>query len=136
MAETKTEKMDRGIWLAFFLCLWMAYAAISCGYYLLAGKQIVLSQPDIPFWTVPAMAFLALTNALASYGIATHRLLFAIPLVIVALATISAIAVVHPVLLTVVQLLLAGNILAAAFTAAALLSQAQTAARIRLDEQG
>ncbi|HUO58852.1 MAG TPA: hypothetical protein VMV05_11815 [bacterium] len=69
MAETKTEKMDRGIWLSFFLGLWIAYAGISCGYYFLAGKQIVLSQPDIPFWTVPAMAFLALVELFCYYQI-------------------------------------------------------------------
>jgi hypothetical protein len=56
-----------------------------------------------------AMALLAATNALASYGIATHRLAFAIPLLVGALATLGAIALWHDTLSMVVTELIVGN---------------------------
>lgn len=58
-----------------------------------------------------AMAVMAATNALASYGIATHRLLFAAPLLAGAAITLAAIALYHPVLSVVVGEMVAGNLL-------------------------
>ena len=56
-----------------------------------------------------AMAFLGMTNALASYGIATNRIGFAVPLLFGTLATIATIVVSHPTLQIVVTELVAGN---------------------------
>ena len=54
-----------------------------------------------------AMVLLALTNALTSYGIATHRLAFTVPLLICTLGTLAAIVAIHPTLATVVEILVA-----------------------------
>lgn len=76
------------------------------------------------------MALLAGTNALASYGIATHRLGFALPLVIATLATLGAIVVAHPTVGAVVNELVIGNVVIFGVVAAALAIQgARGAAR-------
>lgn len=56
-----------------------------------------------------AMALLAITSAFAAYGIATHRLLFAIPLLAGTALTLLCIAFVHPSLQAVVSELVIGN---------------------------
>ncbi len=55
------------------------------------------------------MALLAGTNALASYGIATHRLSFVWPLVLATVGTILTFVLYHPTLQIVVDELIAGN---------------------------
>jgi len=60
-------------------------------------------------WYAAAMAFFAATSLLAAYGIATHRLAFAIPMLVCTLATMGAIMAHHPTLLAVVQVFVAGN---------------------------
>ncbi|MHB8146024.1 MAG: MATE family efflux transporter [Vulcanimicrobiaceae bacterium] len=67
-----------------------------------------------------AMVLLALMSALASYGIATHRLAFALPLVLGAAATLGTIALVHPSLTVVVGILVIGNAITALVMAAVL----------------
>ncbi|MDQ2864985.1 MAG: hypothetical protein M3R51_02040 [Candidatus Eremiobacteraeota bacterium] len=67
-----------------------------------------------------AMALLAATSALASYGIATHRLAFAGPLLAAALATIGIIAFAHHTLTMVIAELLFGNIAMLAVVAGAI----------------
>lgn len=67
-----------------------------------------------------AMALLAATSALGSYGIATHRLGFAAPLVVGAFVTLAAIAAWHPNLQFVVSELVLGNVAMFAVVAAAL----------------
>ncbi|MBV8656138.1 MAG: oligosaccharide flippase family protein [Candidatus Eremiobacteraeota bacterium] len=61
-----------------------------------------------------AMALLALILLLASYGIATHRLAFAAPLVAGTLATLSAMLFFHATLAQVVEVLVAGMAVTAA----------------------
>ncbi len=79
-----------------------------------------------------AMILLALTSALASYGIATHRLSFSIPLVLGAIATLGAIAVYHPTLGAVAHILVVGNGLTALVVAAFLAIQGLRDDRSRL----
>lgn len=56
-----------------------------------------------------AMALLAITNLFGSYGIATHRLGFVMPLIAGTLSTLMAIGFVHGSLQTVTLVLLAGS---------------------------
>jgi O-antigen/teichoic acid export membrane protein len=76
-----------------------------------------------------AMVFLALSNALTSYGIATHRLAFTVPLLICTLGTLAAIAFVHPSLATVVEILVVGNAVAAVAVIVSLIGQRHTTGR-------
>ena len=61
----------------------------------LVGHAFDASAPLLVTYGL-AMVLLALTNALTSYGIATHRLAFTVPLLISTLGTLAAIVVVHP----------------------------------------
>jgi O-antigen/teichoic acid export membrane protein len=56
-----------------------------------------------------AMAFLALTNTLGSYALATHRLTFVAPLLLATVGTLVAIIMVHPSLGAVVDEFMLGN---------------------------
>jgi O-antigen/teichoic acid export membrane protein len=76
-----------------------------------------------------AMVLLALTNALTSYGIATHRLAFTAPLLISTFATLAAIVAIHPTLAAVVKVLVVGNFVAALAVAISLLLQRNTSGR-------
>ncbi len=76
-----------------------------------------------------AMVLLALTNALTSYGIATHRLAFTVPLLISTLGTLAAIVLIHPNLATVVEILVVGNAVAAAAVVVSLIAQRHTTGR-------
>jgi O-antigen/teichoic acid export membrane protein len=76
-----------------------------------------------------AMVFLALTNALTYYGIATHRLAFTVPLLICTLGTLAAIAAVHSTLATVVEILVVGNAVAAVAVIVSLVAQRHTTGR-------
>ena len=79
-----------------------------------------------------AMILLALTTALASYGIATHRLAFSLPLVIGASATLGAIVLDHPSLDVVAHILVIGNGVTALVVALALGIQGLRDDRARL----
>ncbi len=68
-----------------------------------------------------AMALLAFVNALVTYGLATHRLTFALPLLLSTAGTVGAIALVHPSLYTVVAVMVAGTAAMTVVTALALL---------------
>lgn len=70
-----------------------------------------------------AMVLLALISALTSYGIATHRLLFSVPLLVLTAITLGAIAAYHPTLDAVVRTLALGNLATALVVAGALLLQ-------------
>jgi O-antigen/teichoic acid export membrane protein len=76
-----------------------------------------------------AMVLLALTNALTSYGIATHRLAFTVPLLVCTIGTLTAIALIHPTLQTVVEILVVGNAVGALAVATALSLQRNTVGR-------
>jgi len=76
-----------------------------------------------------AMVLLALTNALTYYGIATHRLAFTVPLFICTFGTLGAIAMYHPSLATVVDIMAFGNAAAALVVAISLTAQRHTAGR-------
>jgi O-antigen/teichoic acid export membrane protein len=60
-------------------------------------------------WYAAAMALLALATLVASYGIATHRVAFSIPVLAATLGTLVAIAFVHATLADVVRLMVVGN---------------------------
>jgi O-antigen/teichoic acid export membrane protein len=76
-----------------------------------------------------AMVLLALTNSLTYYGIATHRLAFTVPLLISTLGTLAAIVVRHPSLSAVVEIMVAGNAVAALAVAVSLVLQRNTTGR-------
>jgi O-antigen/teichoic acid export membrane protein len=76
-----------------------------------------------------AMVLLALTNALTSYGIATHRLAFTVPLLLCTLGTLAAIVAIHSTLATVVDILVLGNCAAALAVAVSLTLQRNTTGR-------
>jgi len=76
-----------------------------------------------------AMVFLALTNALTYYGIATHRLGFTVPLLICTLGTLAAIVVIHPSLGTVVEIMVVGNAVATCAVAVSLAVQRRATGR-------
>ncbi len=80
-------------------------------------------------WYAGAMIFFAVTQLLATYGIATHRLAFAIPLLICTFATLGAIAAYHPSLGAVVRVFLAGNAVTSVVIALALGVQGLTGTR-------
>ena len=73
MAESKTDKPTRGIWFGFFLGLWILSAAFSSIHYLFQGAQLLKSQPDLPWWGVPFLAFLSLVQLLCYYSIWNWR---------------------------------------------------------------
>jgi O-antigen/teichoic acid export membrane protein len=78
---------------------------------------------DLLVWYAAAMASLALTSLLGSYGIATHRLAFAVPLLGGTFVTLGIIAAVHPDLLAVVRVLFVGNLCTALAVAVTLVIQ-------------
>jgi len=77
--------------------------------HVLTGHAFDAARPLLPAYAA-AMAALAMTNSLASYGISTHRLAFVIPLLIATIATLATIALVHPTLGAVVYELMIGNL--------------------------
>lgn len=85
---------------------------------LVGGAFEAASTLLLPY--AAAMMFLAITNLLASYGVATHRLNFAPPLVAGTLITLVAISLVHSSPFMVACELLVGNALTCAFVVAAL----------------
>ncbi len=68
-----------------------------------------------------AMALLSLVNALVTYGLATHRLSFAAPLLLCTIGTVAAVAAIHPTLYAVIAVMIAGTAAMAIVTALALL---------------
>jgi O-antigen/teichoic acid export membrane protein len=75
----------------------------------LTGNAFDAALPLLPTYAA-AMAALAMTNSLGSYGISTHRLAFIVPLLVAAIVTLATIALVHPTLESVVRELLLGNL--------------------------
>jgi O-antigen/teichoic acid export membrane protein len=94
----------------------------------LVGRAFDAATPLLVTYGL-AMVLLALTNALTSYGIATHRLAFTVPLLIATLGTLAAIVVVHTTLATVVEILVVGNAVAAVAVVLSLALQRHTAGR-------
>jgi O-antigen/teichoic acid export membrane protein len=81
----------------------------------------------LPYST--AMMFLALSIMLGSYGIATHRIAFAGPLLVGVIGTLLAIVAMHASLAQVVHVIAAGNAITAVAVAATLAIQASTGRR-------
>jgi O-antigen/teichoic acid export membrane protein len=77
-----------------------------------------------------AMVLLALTNLLANYGIATHRVAFALPLILGTAGTLLAIVAVHASLAQVIALLDGGMAVTCVAVAATLLWQGARARRV------
>ena len=70
------------------------------------------------------MMFVALSGLLGSYGIATHRIAFSVPLILGVTGTLVGIIVAHASLAQVVQVVAIGNAITALGVAGALLWQA------------
>jgi len=100
---------------------WMLAGFAFCGLLAFRVLGIVLlhalvgnaydAAQGLLVWYGSAMALLALTNVLGSYGIATHRFAFAVPALLLTIATLSTIAFYHPSLLSVVKVLFIGNLI-------------------------
>jgi O-antigen/teichoic acid export membrane protein len=90
--------------------------------HVLFGHAFDAAYPLLVGYSV-AMVLLALVNLLASYGIATHRLAFAVPLVAGTAATLIAIALLHHTLEQVVGVLVVGMAGTCVAVAAALIWQ-------------
>jgi O-antigen/teichoic acid export membrane protein len=71
-----------------------------------------------------AMTFLSLSSVLGAYGIATHRVAFAAPLIVGVAGTLFAIVSVHSTLEQVVRVVAVGNALTAVAVGCALVWQA------------
>ncbi len=95
--------------------------------HVLTGNEFDAALPLLPTYAA-AMAALSLTSSLGSYGISTHRLAFALPLLIAMIATLAVIAIVHPTLQFVVTELMIGNMVMMLVVAAALAFQSRTKA--------
>ena len=78
--------------------------------HVLVGNAFDAALPLMQGYAV-AMALLAMTTALVTYGLATHRLGFAIPQLLAAAATLVAIVLRHPSPAYVVTEMIAGNAL-------------------------
>lgn len=104
-----------------------AYAAFgSLLLHILSGGAYEGALPLLPIYAA-AMAALALTNSLGSYGISTHRLGFAIPLLLSMTATVVATALVHPTLRVVATEVMLGAIVMLLCVAVPLAIQSRTA---------
>ncbi|MGA8533261.1 MAG: hypothetical protein WB615_04055 [Candidatus Tumulicola sp.] len=89
----------------------------------LVGHAFDGAEPLLLPYSV-AMMFLALSSVLGAYGIATHRVAFAAPLLVGVVATLSGIAYAHASLEQVVRVVAAGNAVTAIAVAVALAWQA------------
>ena len=85
----------------------------------LAGHAFDAAEPLLMPYSI-AMMFLATSTVLGSYGIATHRIAFAAPLIVGAAGTLLAIVLAHASLMQVVNVIAVGNALTAVAVAAAL----------------
>ena len=135
MLPSVTDRFARGartrrpFWESFGLLLALALCAVLG--LQIAGAQLLHALVGHAFdASLPlllpyglAMMLLAATNLIASYGVATHRLGFAGPLVVGTLATLGVIASVHPSLLAVTRELLIGNAVICLLVAGALVFQ-------------
>lgn len=96
----------------------------------LVGHQFDAAAPLlVPYGA--AMVCLSFIGALGTYGIATHRLIFSVPLVVCAIGVLAAIAFYHPTLAAVVRVLLTGNLVTMAVVALALAAQGLAGERAR-----
>jgi O-antigen/teichoic acid export membrane protein len=96
--------------------------------HVLTGHAFDAALPLLPGYAA-AMAALAMTNSLGSYGLSTHRLTFVVPLLLATIGTLITIALVHPSLSAVVAELLIGNLVMVLAVAAPLAIQALRDAR-------
>jgi len=76
--------------------------------HILTGHAFDAALPLLPIYAA-AMAALAMTYSLGSYGISTHRLAFVVPLLLATAGTLVLIALFHPTLMAVVDEMLVGN---------------------------
>jgi O-antigen/teichoic acid export membrane protein len=90
--------------------------------HVLTGHAFDAALPLLPGYAA-AMAALAMTTSLGSYGLSTHRLAFVLPLLFATIGTLIAIAFVHPTLGAVVNELLIGNLVMVVVVAASLAIQ-------------
>jgi O-antigen/teichoic acid export membrane protein len=99
------------------IAFWISGATLL---HVLVGRAYDAALPLLVPYAL-AMATLGMTNLLAYYGIATHRVRFTAPLVAGTVLTLVAIGLFHPNLPAVALVLLAGNVLTCVAVAAALL---------------
>ena len=85
----------------------------------LVGHAFDAAEPLLLPYSV-GMMFLAMSGVLGSYGIATHRIAFAGPLLVGVFATLTAITFAHSSLVQVVDVIAVGNALTALAVAGAL----------------
>jgi O-antigen/teichoic acid export membrane protein len=78
----------------------------------LVGHAFDSAQPLLLPYSI-AMMFLAMSSVLGSYGIATHRVAFAAPLLVGVIGTLAAVVYAHASLEQVVRVVAAGNAITA-----------------------
>ena len=94
----------------------------------LVGHAFDAAAPLLLPYSV-AMMFLALSSVLGAYGIATHRIAFAAPLLAGVFGTLAAIVFLHSSLMQVVDVIAVGNACTAFAVACALVWQALASVR-------
>ena len=128
--HARGERTRDALWLSIALLVAVAViGAIALQYcgplllHVLVGRNFDAAAPLLLPYAL-AMIALGVTNVLACYGIATHRLAFIAPLVVGGILTLAAIALAHSTLTLVVRVLLTGNALTCIGVAGAMLVQA------------
>jgi O-antigen/teichoic acid export membrane protein len=123
---SRGERTRETLWAAILVIVVVSTCGVAAYHFggilllhVLMGRAFDAAAPFLPGYAA-AMALLALTNALASYGIATHRLGFALPLLLATLAALGLITAAHASLQMVIADLIAGNALMAFVVAVAL----------------
>lgn len=129
--HARGERTRKLLWGSVAFIVVVAFVGIlayrvagSIPLHLLVGRAFDGALPLLPVYAA-AMAALAMTQCLCSYGIATHRLLFVVPLLVTLIGTLAAIALSHPSLAAVVNELLAGNLVMVVAVAIPLALQAK-----------
>jgi O-antigen/teichoic acid export membrane protein len=136
LRHARGERTRRILWAAMLFILTVSVIGIvvflhfgGTVLHILTGSAFDAALPLLPAYA-GAMAALAMTISLGSYGISTHRLAFVVPLLLATLATIALIALVHPTLERVVAELLIGNVVMASVVAVSLIFQGVRGARV------
>lgn len=114
--HARGERTRKLLWAAVVFIAVVAALGIVVFHYggllllhVLTGRAYDAALPLLTPYAA-AMAVLAMTSSLGSYGISTHRLGFVVPLFATTVGTLAAIAIVHPTLSAVVSELLIGNV--------------------------
>ncbi|MHB8140110.1 MAG: MATE family efflux transporter [Vulcanimicrobiaceae bacterium] len=119
--------------LVFALAMTLVLAGVGLGGFMLFGPLVLRALVGRAFaaasgllvWYGLSMTLLAITSLVGSYSIATHRMAFAIPLVLGTLGTLGAIVLIHGTLFHVVLTMVVGNAVTLAVVSGSLAYQSR-----------